>query len=282
MSNVEAPTSFRFAGVCLGGGKTERTAVVVVEYYSEFRKIFVRKIYKGLGGEEKKSADQVLLELLNEREVGLKLIAFDVPLTLPTCFNCPLKCPGYENCTEPGIQWQWVQNMKRDGVKRPNKIFTPYTERPVEVFVTHNLEEPFQMPHALGSNAAPLTARAQYLTRRLKVKSIEFFAKLSLWRIGNALSIQKSYLRFHRHAIDSEESRDFFLKRLVEDEVLFIYAQDQKILVDDPICFDALLGALTAHLHVLGQTEKPPSDFPKKEGWIAFPKTVFNWFGARP
>lgn len=278
MSNLTTPTE-RLAGICLGGGKTDRTAVVVIEYYPEFKKIFVRKVYQGLGAEEKKSSDLVLHELLTEHEENLQLIAFDVPLTLPICFSCRhTKCTGYEKCEEPAIKWHWRQHLKREGVKRPNKIFTPYTERCVEDFITHDLEEPFQISHALGSNAAPLTARGQYITRRLEIPTLEFFAKLSLWRIGNALQIQKSYLRFHRHAIDSEESREFLLRRLIEDNVLFIYAQDQKVLVDNPTCFDALLGALTAHLHRQGQSENPPADFPKEEGWISYPKTSFKWF----
>jgi hypothetical protein len=202
-----------------------------------------------------------------------------VPLTFPKCISCMLTCPGYENCEEPEIRWLWQGHHKHKSLKKPLKIFTPYTERCAESFIASELEEPFYTSHALGSNSAPRAARAQFLARRLShIKLIEFIPRVTLWRIGMHLRIQKSYLRFHKHAVDSEDSRLFFLKRLMETSPIFIYHQDMETLIKDTSAFDAFLGALTGYLESQGQTQLPPSDFPKNEAWIAFPKSEMRWF----
>lgn len=269
--------TYRFAGVSLAGGKTDKTAVAVIDYFPTEKRIFLRTLRERVGGGEK-LADVQLHEILTEEEKDLSFVCFDVPLQLPMCVRCELKCPGYEKCKEPEIKWMWQMHRRREKAKRPNKMFTPYTERSAEIYIAHELEEPFHPSHALGSNAAPLTARAYYLRRRLHVPVIEAYPKLTLWRIGLALNIPKSYLRFHRHAVDSDEARHYILKTLIEKEIAFIYQQDLKVMVENSQAFDAFMCALTAFLKHRGQTEKPPQGFPKHEGWIEFPKQTINWF----
>ena len=281
--------SHRFAGVSLGGGKTDKTAVAVIEYYPEGKRVFLRTLRDKIGSIEKghetsldgdgpETADAQLLAQLTSDDHQLTSIAFDAPLQMPKCIRCELKCPGFESCKLPEIRWMWQMHRKRDRTKRPNKMFTPYTERSAEIYIAHELEEPFHPSHALGSNAAPLTARAHYLRRRLHVPVIEAYPKLTLWRVGLALNIPKSYLRFHRHAVDSDEARLYILKTLIEKEIAFIYQQDLKVMVENSQAFDAFMGALTAFLKFRGQTEKPPLDFPKHESWIEFPKQNIQWF----
>jgi Protein of unknown function (DUF429) len=277
----------RFAGVVLGGGKTDKTAVAVIEFYPDQKRVFLRSLrdritIKGSGkntGRGEITADDALCEILNDDEKDLSLIAIDSPLQLPKCIRCTLpKCPGVETCREPEIKWLRETHLKREKSKRPNKMFTPYTERAVEVYISNELEEPFHPSHALGANAAPLTARANFLQRRLKTPLIEFYPKLTLWRIGTAMNMPKSHLRFHRHAVDSDESRLYILKTLIEKEIAFVYQQDLRLMVENNTAFEAFIGALTAFLKSRGQTEKRPSGFPKDESWIEFPKQKIQWF----
>jgi hypothetical protein len=268
----------RFAGISLGGGKTDKTAVAVIEYFPNQKRIFLRTLKDKLSGKDGATADEALYALLNDEETDLSSVAFDVPLQLPKCFRCELRCPGVENCIQPEVKWMRNVHKGRAKEKRPNKMFTPYTERAAEIFIANKLEEPFHPPHAMGSNAAPLTARARFLQRRLAVPMMEVYPKLSLWRIGMALDIPKSYLRFHRHAVDSDEARHYILRSLIEKEIAFVYQQDLRMMVENSIAFDAFICALTAFLKFRDQTEKRPSDFPKEEIWIDFPRQKIQWF----
>ncbi len=291
-SESKGLTVHRFAGVALGGGKTERTAVAVLEYYPESKRVFLRALRDRVKTEPSISSDETLFHLLTVEEVGLETIAFDAPLQLPKCIRCDLICPGFEACRLPEIRWLWDEHEARGKKKRPNKVFTPYTERCAEVAIANHLEEPFHPPHALGANAAPLAARAHFLARRITRKRvlnparpdstdpqlIEVYPKLSVWRIGRDLKVPKSHLRFHRHAVDSDESRLFFLKQLMEREIAFIYQQDLKTLIDSPQAFDAFIAALTAFLKYRGQTVPRPDGFPKDEIWIEFPEGQIDWF----
>jgi len=273
----------RLAGVALGGGKTDKTAIAVMEFYPDQKRVFLRSLRERVTARGEQTADDVLCEILNRDEKDLALIAIDAPLQLPKCIRCALpSCPGVEACREPEIKWMRELHRKRDKTKRPNKMFTPYTERAVEVFISNELEEPFHPSHALGANAAPLTARADFLRRRLKAPLIEVYPKLTLWRIGTALNMQKSHLRFHRHAVDSDESRLSILKKLIEKEIAFVYQQDLRVMVENNAAFEAFLAALTAFLKIRGQTERRPPGFPKEESWIEFPKQKIQWFEHQP
>jgi predicted nuclease with RNAse H fold len=268
----------RFAGVALGGGKTDKTSVAILDYFPDQKRVFLRSLREKVAGKhapkpgDEITADEALLSVLNVEEDDLEIIAFDVPLSLPVSIG------GTKKDEERVLAWMRKLHAQRSSDKRPNKMFTPYTERAAEIYIANALEEPFHPSHALGSNHAPLTARAQYLKKRLKQTLIETYPKLTLWRIGQALQIQKSYLRFHRHAVDSDEARLHILKTLVEKEIAFIYQQDLKTMVENNIPFEAFLCALTAFLHYRGQTEKRPRDFPKTEAWIDFPIQNMRWF----
>ncbi|MCM2280716.1 MAG: DUF429 domain-containing protein [Bdellovibrionaceae bacterium] len=268
----------RFAGVSLSGGKTDRTAVAVIEYYPQQKRIFLRSLREKVRAEGDVSADQHLHMILTESEPGLEAVAFDVPLQLPKCMRCQLKCPGVERCKVPEIKWMWEYHRNRAKQKRPHKLFTPYTERCAEMYISSQLEEPFHPSHAMGSNAAPLTARAIFLARRFRFPMMEVYPKLAIWRIGRALKIGKSHLRFHAHSVDGDESRLVILKALVEHDIAFIYQQDMRTMVENNDAFEAFICALVAFLKFRGQTEKPPAGYPRNEAWIEFPKESISWF----
>lgn len=271
---------YRFAGISLGGGKTDKTAVAILEFYPDQKRIFLRTLRDKIKGDPEISADLRLHEMLTKEEPNITSIAFDVPLQVPKCLRCPLKCPGYEACKEPEIKYLWAIHKKKVAKKKPVKLFTPYTERCAEAYIASELEESFHPQHALGANHAPLTARAFFIRRRLskKINAVEVFPKLSLWRIGIDLKVPKTALRTHKFSIGGDEARLSILKALVEREICFIYQQDMKLMVDNSMAFDAFICALTGFLKFRGQTEKPPAGFPKQEPWIDFPLKDINWF----
>ncbi|MNL52784.1 hypothetical protein D3C87_1759860 [compost metagenome] len=116
-----------------------------------------------------------------------------------------------------------------------------------------------------------------YLQRRLDLNCIEVFPKLSVWRIGRALNVMKSHLRFHKHSIGGDESRRALLQGLSAHNVAFVYDQDVKLMIENSHAFEAFICALTAFLEFKGQTESRPEGFPEKEDWIAFPKISIKW-----
>lgn len=276
-ASLKTPKFHRFIGVSLGGGKTDKTALSVIEYYPQQRKIFLSRLFEKIKTEGEISADLQLHKLITQCPPPVESIAFDVPLQLPKCLICNhrAKCPGYEDCTETEIQWMWKHYRAQK--KSPPRLFTPYTERCVEQYLQTELEEPFHLQHALGSNLAPLTARAQFITRRLELPLLEVFPKLSLWRIGNALQLPKSQLRLHRHWEGGLASRQMVLSKMVDKNLAFIYDQDVKILVESPQAFDSFICALTGLMSFLGLTEIRPKGFPRKESWIEIPKRIFAW-----
>ncbi|NQZ02479.1 MAG: DUF429 domain-containing protein [Bdellovibrionales bacterium] len=266
-----------FLGVALGGGKTDKTCVALVDYYPDQNKIFLSRLFERVSTVGEVSSDLQLHKIVTELPGRVESVAFDVPLQLPKCLRCRLKCPGFEACEEPEIKWLWKHYRKRNTKKKPKKLFTPYTERCVEFYMQTELEEVFHPPHALGANVAPLTARAHFITRRLKSPCIEVYPKLSLWRIGRALGISKNHLRFHRHSFGGEESRKIILEKLISEDIAFLYVQDVKNMTANVHAFEAFISALTAVLELKKQCEPRPKGFPADESWISIPKVDVKW-----
>lgn len=267
----------RFAGLSLAGGKTDKACVAILEYFPKHNKIFLSRIFDKIKNEEAISADLKIYEILQQYRKEIHTLAVDTPWQLPNCLTCKLKCPGFENCNEPHIQWMWESYRKRSKKKRPKRIFTPYTERCIEMYVASELEEVFNLNHALGANSAPLLARAAFLERRIDLPIIEVFPKLTLWRLGRDLGVMKSHLRFHRHAVGGDESRRNILQHLADKNLAFVYQQDLKLMIENNHAFEAFLCAMTAFLSYRKQTESKPADFPKNETWIEFPRKKLDW-----
>ena len=265
-----------FAGISLSGGKSDKTCLAFLEYYPEQNKIFLSHLSDKIKTEGEISGDLSLVEEI-QRFRKPEITAINAPLNTPKCMRCKLKCPGYEACQEDEIIWMWENYRQSTDYQKRKKLFTPYTERCVEQHLAANMEENFQVQHAFGANMAPLYARAHFLSRRLDVKMIEVFPKLSLWRIGRSLNIQKSYLRFHKHSVGGEDARLAILKELVDRRIAFMYEQDVRLMVDNHNAFDAFICALTAVLKSRGQCEDRPKGFPRAEGWIEIPSQDIIW-----
>ncbi len=271
----------RYIGLHLGGSKSDKTCMAILEFYPMHKKVFLSRLHSQIGPEKDQSSDSKLHHLLTVSEAPVSSLAIDAPLSWPKCIRCNIPCPGYENCTEPEIKWMWRWHKKRGKSKKPNKIFSPYTQRCSELFLAQEMEKAFFPGDALGANQAPLLARAHFLLRRLKVDAIEVFPPLSLWRIGHALGISKGTLSFVKHSAEGEENRLTILKKFVDSGLLFIYEQDLRTMAQQADAFDALICGLTAYLSDQDQCEPRPAGFPKSETWISVPKPDINFVGLR-
>lgn len=267
----------RFMGLSLAGGKTDKACLAIVEYYPRYHKIFLTKIFDKIKNEDTVSADQRIIQLVDDYKAFTEYFAVDVPWNLPLCLSCKLKCPGMENCHQEHIKWMNKLNGKRNKNKKPKKSITPYTQRAAELYINHELEETFDLSAALGANMAPLLARAIFLKKRIPMNWIEVYPKLSIWRLGKSFGLSKNYLKFHRHAIDGNESREIILDTLCENKLAFVYEQDFKIMIQNSHAFEAFICAFTGVLKYFKLTEKKPEGFPKKESWIDFPLEKINW-----
>ena len=131
----------RFLGISLAGGKSDKACVALIEYYPQNKKIFLSRLFEKLKSEEKISVDLKIHDLIDQNKETLEYVAFDIPWSLPSCLSCVKKCPGYENCNEEHIQWMWNHHDVKMKKKKPKKIFTPYTQRCVEMHFATELEE---------------------------------------------------------------------------------------------------------------------------------------------
>lgn len=263
----------KFAGLTLGGGKGRKTSLSILEYYTKEKKLFLSELYQGIEESGRVSADTQLIKKIEKHKENLNLIAVDAPLKVPKCMRCRLTCPGHEKCTEPEIQWMWKWYKKRGKKKRPNKIFTPYTERCAEQYILSDVDGDIFPDHAFGSNRAPLAMRAMYLNRRMKgTKLIEVLPRLSLWHIGQNIGFRKSRILSYKQFTKGEDIRSDFLELWSEKELSFIYHRDFKLMVKDAFAFESFICAYTGFLKYQGLCESKPKGFPKAEAWVDFPK----------
>lgn len=267
----------RFIGLSLSGGKADKACLAVVDYFPKHHKVFLSKLVDRIKNEELISADRKIFDLIEEHSEGAECVAFDVPWELPVSLREGNSAKDVETSKEPHIQWMRAHVEGLNKKKKPHKTFTPYTQRCVEMYVSNSLEEPFLMNHAMGANNAPLLARAAYLRRRIDLPAVEVHPRLALWRIGRSLDMMKSHLRLHRHAARGVDSRRVILQELSEHNVAFLYAQDQRLMIENSHAFEAFLCAYTAFLKYRGQTEPRPSGFPEKEDWIEIPVQKIRW-----
>lgn len=259
------------------GGKSDRTCVAVLEYFPNHGKIFLNQLFEKIQGHESSSADSELVQLIGDFSSDVKLIGFDVPLQLPKCMRCNLKCPGAEVCKVEEISYMRELQKKILKENKNAKYMTPYTQRSVELHIQKKLERPYYLQDALGANLAPLTARAQYILKRMKLPFVETFPELSFARMAEQLDLPQKYLRQEGRMFDHEEVRQTFLNVMLERRLCFIYQQDIQRLVENADAFDAFLAAFTAFLCHIGECEDRPKGFPKSELWVQFPKTEISW-----
>jgi hypothetical protein len=271
-NKVVQPTSkcIRFLGVSLSGGKSDKACLAVVEYYPEGKKIFLSKMLEKIKTEEFISADLKIHEIIQQYGSDIEKIAFDVPLSLPKCLTCVLKCPGYEVCEEEEIKY--IRNLyhQETDKKKPKKMYTPYTQRCVEAYLSVSYPD-LEVQHAMGANMAPMTARAHFIQKRIKQALLEVFPKLAVLRLGQELKVNKSHAKVYRNSVGGNEARHILLSALADKAGIFFYQQDLKSMTENYHAFEAFICAYTAYLEFNGESETRPKDFPEKEQWITVP-----------
>ncbi len=265
----------KFAGLTLGGGKGRKTCLCILEYFVKEKKLFLAELHDGIEESLKISSDTQIIRTLDKLGPSVHSVGIDAPLVFPKCLRCRLKCPGHEKCNEPEIKWMWRNYKKRSPKKRPNKIFTPYTERCVEQYINTEISDEVAPDHAFGSNRAPLGSRAMYLKRRISHgKVLEVLPRLSVWRLGQNMGFKKNQLLLYKQLARGPSVRQKFLDQWSEEGLSFIYHRDFKLMVKDSFAFDSFICAYTAFLNYKGLCEKRPKNFPRSEAWIAFPKEL--------
>ncbi len=260
------------------GGKSDRTCVAVLEYFPNHGKLFLHQLFEKIqSANNEDSADSELIRTISSFLPQVEALAFDVPLQLPKCLRCNLKCPGSEVCKVSEIAYMRELQKKHLRENKNAKFMTPYTQRPVELYIQKKLERPYYMQDALGANLAPLTARAQYILKRLQLPFMETYPTLSFTRIAEQMGLPEKFLKQEGRSFEPEEARQAFLNMLIEKRLCFIYQQDILRLIENPDAFDAFLSSFTAFLSQVGECEERPRGFPKAEIWLQFPKLDVAW-----
>jgi hypothetical protein len=273
----------RYLGLELSGAKNQKTAVAALEYYPRERKVFLLDIFERIAGrtsaKSTQTGDEALLEVLGElteeHEPGTVHLGVNVPLSLPPCAECTRKtCPMPRNCTVPAVKW--MRSLTRRHAKGLD--FTPYTQRPAELWIRHHVMERlpeshrFEIDEALGGNKAPLTMRMHFLMRHLpNLHVIEAWPKLTIACLAEELGLSKRVVSGYRNLEEGVHSREEILEALAEKRGIFIYERDMTKLSTNLASFDAFLCALTALLSDTESCEKVPAGFPENAGWVHYP-----------
>ncbi len=270
----------RVLGLELAGAKSQKSAISVLEYYPKERKTFLLDVYDRIYDEDETSNDATLIATVDEiieadRRQSVTM-AVNVATTLPPCLPCTRKtCLTVEKCTVPAVKWmREISNREGDG-----KNFTPYTQRPMELWIRHKIfpnipkEARFEIDEALGGSRAPLTARMIFLKPHFShLKLIEALPKLTIAVLASQLRIPKRVVQTYRKPEQGHDSRAHILDQIIRTHSVFIYERDQRKLTQSLTAFDSFLCAFTALLSEQGATATAPRGFPKNTGWTEYPK----------
>jgi len=274
---VDVHQSKRYLGLDLAGAKNQKSALAVLEFYPKEKKIFLLDIFDRIIPGEGQSADQALLELIAEFSPGVEKMAVNAPLDLPPCLPCKkVVCPGADHCQVAAVKWMRRMSRKHD------RAFTPYTQRPVELWIRYQLLPEFPVSHrfdideAMGGSKAALTARMHFLKRHLKeVPLLEAWPKLTMALLFPGLDLPTRVMTHYRKPEDGAPAREAILNRMIEKHLIFVYDRDVRKLVRSLATFDAFLCAYTALLAGQetsgGKGSKSPRGFPANSGWVVFP-----------
>ena len=284
------PTSARrFLGLDLAGAKNQKTALATLEYYPKEQKIFLLDVFDRIVPHDGQSSDEALLEVISEiRSIPSEVttLGVNVPLTLPPCIGCVKKtCPLPSSCNVPSVKWmrELTKKAQRSGKPENEGIrileFTPYTQRPSELWARYQVmpeleaSHRFEVDEALGGNKAPLTARMNFLRRHLPgISLVEAWPKLTIAILANHLGIPRRTISNYRQLEEGVHARADILEALCKRFGIFIYERDLRKLSQSLAAFDAFACAYTALLSDTDRCAKVANGFPEKAGWVSYPK----------
>ncbi|MEW6057697.1 MAG: DUF429 domain-containing protein [Bdellovibrionota bacterium] len=283
LSTSSIQTVDRYLGLSLGGAKSDRTCLTVVDYYRKQEKAFVVDIFDSIGAEDDLTGDQVLLSLVEEvsgevggrPQSGVKVFAVDAPLTLPPCLSgCEEGCQGYETCRRTEVKWMRNQFQKAKAKNSKTKHFTPYGQRPVDLYFRYkHPEEDLFQDETMGANLAPQAARMNYLKRHwASMQLIEVWPKLTLYYLQKSLRLTRKEVLSYRHLERGAGIRNRILERLAEVSNIFIYERDLKKFISNISAFDSFLCAWVAMQYDLERVMGFRSDLPLESGWVQLPE----------
>ena len=264
-----AAKSNRFLGLELGGNRSQRTSLVVIEYFTENNKAFVVEILHPLR-KKNINVDREIIELINAQ--SFQKMGINAPLTLPPCTTCKLKCPGAEDCKVPQVSWM------RNLLKQKKKQVFPYLQRPVDLLEKEIWSKEqaclIHVDETLGAGRAPLAARVSYLKRHFNQAMIEVNPRLALASIAPWFKISARELRLYRDVEGGIENRLSILEKLTAETrfsipKMFFYQSDLNEMAKNINSFDAFFAALMALFSERDLLEE--ADFDESWGWIAKP-----------
>jgi Protein of unknown function (DUF429) len=270
----------KYLGLELAGAKNQKTAIAVLEYFPKGNKTFLLEIYDRMP-----SGDQALLDLIEELRPGIARMGVNVPLELPPCISCTKKsCLLPKGCQIESVKWMREISARaaRNEDIRVHE-FTPYTQRPVELWIRYEVlpklppSHRFEIDEALGGTKAPLTARMHFLKRHLRdIHLSEAWPKLTMAILAQQLGISKRIISRYRHLEEGMQAREEIVATLIEEHRIFIYERDVRKLSHSLAAFDAFMCSYTALLCDLEQCAEIPDDYPAEAGWVQYPSLESN------
>ncbi len=270
----------KFAGLELGGGKSDRTALVCLEFFAQDSRIFLRKVLKNLGATTLGSADEVLIQEMKKAEASI--IGVNAPLGFPPYVSCDAKhLVPVELSQDESVVWM-IEEAKRSGLAS-RKLPTPYTQRSLDVYLRTRVQARFEfdlhLEETMGSGRAPLATRMRYiLSQAPGIEFHEALPRLALVVLAEWYCIPDRELRRYRDIEEGAGHRLSMLHYLQSDlrekglPQLFLYDSDMDGLAKDLSVFNALLCGLMAAYYRVGLVESPGSDFQKHWGFMIIPK----------
>ena len=281
----------RYLGLELSGAKNAKTTIAVLEYYPKEKKVFLLDVHLGIGPDTTANPDEALIQLLLEyadEHPDLKL-GTSAPLTLPPCLNCTRKtCLSAKQCASPEVRWmkEFVKKHPSHAQGKVSKktakmkdFFTPYTQRPIElwlkgeVFPKFSDKLKFEIDEAMGANKAPLTARMHFLKLHLQKFDLhEVLPKLSVTLLMSKLKLNLKTLQNYRKLEEGVQARQEIIEKMAHQLDIFIYDRDLKKLTHHIHAFDAFMCAYTVLLFDRKECAEPPKGFPLASGWIRYPE----------
>lgn len=265
----------RLIGLSLGGAKSDRTCVSVIDFYRKQGKAFLIDVYEGINATGDSTADENLVNIFNElAETQTKVMATDAPLSFPPCaFGCEKTCQGYAKCKKDEVKWMRQYYQKALSKNPRMKHFTPYTQRPVDLFFRYQYpdEEPFQ-DETMGANQAPQALRMHYLKKFFQgPELIEVWPKLTLFLLHKGLKLTKREALGYRSVDKGLGYRENILSHIVDRSEIFIYERDFKKIISTVPAFDSFICAWAALQYEAGRTIQFKSELPLESGWIEIP-----------
>lgn len=272
---------YRSLGLEIMGSKNDRTSLAVLDFYPKTGRLVVSDVEPRVKGHNETGGDEALLDSIREsvrQAPQLTGLGVHGPLSLPPYFaargrKLPVARPADAESRWMDAAWKRLRPHPRP--------FSPYLQRGCEVWMRYLTPERFLVPDALGSNAAPIAARMQFLLPHLPTPCHEVYPRATLLRIVSSLGLSKSLARDYSDFHRGLEAREEFFKQLAKKlPAIFFYDRDHEKMISQLSCFNAFLAALTQHLWHRQQTERPPRGFPRAAGWIHIPHPKLDWEAA--